>query len=213
MKATMSRAHTGTNTGLQDHYNALVAELVDAPDLGSGGLGRVGSSPIRRTRIRRTTLLYCPAFSFHLTQTYFLSVKDIFFNNQGCIIYPSRIYFSSVKNIYFISRGYVLHPSKTYSSTVKDISFTHEEYVFHQPKIYPSFRTNIFFAFHTYINIRTRSPRPFSVNIQMKARNSHPRATNSEKRASRHAAHTQKDGARRSSNNRMRHLYIHGLSV
>ena len=29
--------------------NALVAELVDAPDLGSGVLGRVGSSPIRRT--------------------------------------------------------------------------------------------------------------------------------------------------------------------
>lgn len=29
--------------------NALVAELVDAPDLGSGGLRRVGSSPIRRT--------------------------------------------------------------------------------------------------------------------------------------------------------------------
>lgn len=54
MKATMSRDHKGMNTGLQDHYNALVAELVDAPDLGSGGLGRVGSSPIRRTRIRRT---------------------------------------------------------------------------------------------------------------------------------------------------------------
>ena len=29
---------------------APVAELVDVPDLGSGGLGRVGSSPIRRTR-------------------------------------------------------------------------------------------------------------------------------------------------------------------
>ena len=26
-----------------------MAKLVDAPDLGSGGLGRVGSSPIRRT--------------------------------------------------------------------------------------------------------------------------------------------------------------------
>ena len=26
-----------------------MAELVDAPDLGSGGSGRVGSSPIRRT--------------------------------------------------------------------------------------------------------------------------------------------------------------------
>ena len=29
--------------------NALVAKLVDALDLGSSGLGRVGSSPIRRT--------------------------------------------------------------------------------------------------------------------------------------------------------------------
>ena len=29
--------------------NALVAELVDAPDLGSGVLGREGSSPFRRT--------------------------------------------------------------------------------------------------------------------------------------------------------------------
>ena len=28
---------------------ALVAKLVDAPDLGSGDFGRVGSSPIRRT--------------------------------------------------------------------------------------------------------------------------------------------------------------------
>ena len=82
MKATMSRAHTGTNTGLQDHYNALVAELVDAPDLGSGGLGRVGSSPIRRTRIRRTTLLYCPAFSFHITQKYLSSVKKYIFHSS-----------------------------------------------------------------------------------------------------------------------------------
>ena len=30
---------------------ALVAKLVDAPDLGSGGFGRVGSSPIRRTAV------------------------------------------------------------------------------------------------------------------------------------------------------------------
>ena len=100
-----------------------------------------------------------------------------------------------------------------YFSTIKGVLFIHQGYIIHLPKIYSSFRKNIFFAFHTYINIRTRSPRPFSVNIQMKARNSHPRATNSEKRASRHAAHTQKDGARRSSNNRMRRLYIHGLSV
>ena len=32
---------------------APVAELVDAPDLGSGGSGRVGSSPIRRTTYPR----------------------------------------------------------------------------------------------------------------------------------------------------------------
>ena len=31
------------------HTNALVAKLVDALDLGCSGLGRVGSSPIRRT--------------------------------------------------------------------------------------------------------------------------------------------------------------------
>lgn len=30
--------------------SAPVAELVDALDLGSSGLGRVGSSPIRRTK-------------------------------------------------------------------------------------------------------------------------------------------------------------------
>ena len=30
-------------------HSAPVAKLVDAPDLGSGGLCRVGSSPIRRT--------------------------------------------------------------------------------------------------------------------------------------------------------------------
>ncbi len=36
---------------------ALVAKLVDAPDLGSGGFGRVGSSPIRRTKKRKTNTL------------------------------------------------------------------------------------------------------------------------------------------------------------
>ena len=36
--------------GVQHATLALVAELVDAPDLGSGGSGRVGSSPIRRTK-------------------------------------------------------------------------------------------------------------------------------------------------------------------
>ena len=35
--------------GVYHPASALVAELVDAPDLGSGGSGRVGSSPIRRT--------------------------------------------------------------------------------------------------------------------------------------------------------------------
>ena len=32
--------------------HALVAELVDAPDLGSGVLRRAGSSPVRRTKNR-----------------------------------------------------------------------------------------------------------------------------------------------------------------
>ena len=36
--------------GVKHPVSALVAELVDAPDLGSGGSGRVGSSPIRRTK-------------------------------------------------------------------------------------------------------------------------------------------------------------------
>ena len=33
---------------------AGVAKLVDAPDLGSGAFGRVGSSPITRTKISHT---------------------------------------------------------------------------------------------------------------------------------------------------------------
>ena len=37
-------------TNVRSMKYALVAELVDAPDLGSGGSGRVGSSPIRRTK-------------------------------------------------------------------------------------------------------------------------------------------------------------------
>ena len=37
---------------------ALVAKLVDAPDLGSGGSGRVGSSPIRRTKGNRNCLIF-----------------------------------------------------------------------------------------------------------------------------------------------------------
>ena len=39
--------------GVKHPASALVAELVDAPDLGSGGSGRVGSSPIRRTKESR----------------------------------------------------------------------------------------------------------------------------------------------------------------
>ena len=39
--------------GVKHPASALVAELVDAPDLGSGGSGRVGSSPIRRTTYPR----------------------------------------------------------------------------------------------------------------------------------------------------------------
>ena len=175
-----------------------------------GGIGR-------RARLRIWWFRPCRFESYQAhthTPDNIIILSGVFFSYHAKISFISqKIYFSFIKDIFLNSQGYILHPSKIYSSTVKDISFTHQEYVFHQSKIYPSFRTNIFFAFHTYINIRTRSPRPFSVNIQMKARNSHPRATSTEKRASRHAAHTQKDGARRSSNNRMRHLYIHGLSV
>ena len=47
MKATMSRDHKGMTTGLQDHYNALVAELVDAPDLGSGEVRVLSGAQIK----------------------------------------------------------------------------------------------------------------------------------------------------------------------
>ena len=36
---------------------AGVAKLVDAPDLGSGALGRVGSSPITRTILLGTSIV------------------------------------------------------------------------------------------------------------------------------------------------------------
>ncbi len=36
-------------------FNAGVAELVDALDLGSSGKSRVGSSPIARTKIKQPT--------------------------------------------------------------------------------------------------------------------------------------------------------------
>ena len=41
-----------------------MAKLVDAPDLGSGVSRRVGSSPIRRTNIKRGTFFMCPLFGF-----------------------------------------------------------------------------------------------------------------------------------------------------
>ena len=45
--------------GVKHPASALVAELVDAPDLGSGGSGRVGSSPIRRTKQSPQNVLKC----------------------------------------------------------------------------------------------------------------------------------------------------------
>ena len=42
--------HSKQKTYLCSLQSALVAKLVDAPDLGSGGFGRVGSSPIRCTQ-------------------------------------------------------------------------------------------------------------------------------------------------------------------
>ena len=42
---------------------ALVAELVDALDLGSSGFGRAGSSPVRRTSLNAKQLnISCLAF-------------------------------------------------------------------------------------------------------------------------------------------------------
>ena len=55
-----SRNKSGENQGRFKKYsylctaNALVAKLVDAPDLGSGVARRVGSSPIRRTHIQQS---------------------------------------------------------------------------------------------------------------------------------------------------------------
>ena len=45
-----ARGHSKQKTYLCSHQPALVAKLVDAPDLGSGGFGRVGSSPIKCTQ-------------------------------------------------------------------------------------------------------------------------------------------------------------------
>ena len=43
-----------------------MAELVDAPDLGSGVSRRVGSSPIRRTLVSSGQLVYsCPELLFY----------------------------------------------------------------------------------------------------------------------------------------------------
>ena len=52
--------------------NALVAKLVDALDLGSSGLGRVGSSPIRRTEENPNCLI--------------ISGQDFFFSIFGNIL-------------------------------------------------------------------------------------------------------------------------------
>ena len=41
----------------RNFHKAGVAKLVDAPDLGSGALGRVGSSPITRTKISKANKL------------------------------------------------------------------------------------------------------------------------------------------------------------
>lgn len=115
----------------------------------------------------------------------FKSVKNVNISNKTIGKYLTYLSESFLLNkaIRYDIKGkntstHSFHPSKTYSSTVKDIFFIHQKYISQQPKIYSSFLKNIFFVFHTYINICTRSPRPFSVNIQMKARNSHPRATN-----------------------------------
>ena len=47
-----------------------MAKLVDAPDLGSGVSRRVGSSPIRRTNIKRGTFFMCPLFGFYALMHY-----------------------------------------------------------------------------------------------------------------------------------------------
>ena len=47
-----------TVNGIRNTYKALVAKLVDAPDLGSGSLRCVGSSPIRRTKENPKCLIY-----------------------------------------------------------------------------------------------------------------------------------------------------------
>ena len=48
---------------------ALVAKLVDAPDLGSGVAIRVGSSPIRRTNMGYERVAYDVCCAFFLLAT------------------------------------------------------------------------------------------------------------------------------------------------
>ena len=55
--------------------NALVAKLVDAPDLGSGDFGRVGSSPIRRTLIQQTRPLIGGLVYFIPTRNFIYSKR------------------------------------------------------------------------------------------------------------------------------------------
>ena len=53
--------------------NAPVAKLVDAPDLGSGDFGRVGSSPIRRTLIQQTRPLIGGLVYFYTYATLYIA--------------------------------------------------------------------------------------------------------------------------------------------
>ena len=50
---------------------ALVAKLVDAPDLGSGAARREGSSPFRRTPLMNAKYRFIPAI-----QLFFIPVED-----------------------------------------------------------------------------------------------------------------------------------------
>ena len=63
-KATMFQAVPRGATAPNNFIFAGVAELADAPDLGSGGFHRGGSSPFARTNKRRSTS--CSFFCFYL---------------------------------------------------------------------------------------------------------------------------------------------------
>ena len=61
--------------------HAEVAELVDAPDLGSGGLGCMGSSPFLRTIFFSVDNLY--SFEFDGVGTYVFAGNIDALNNQS----------------------------------------------------------------------------------------------------------------------------------